>query len=155
MAADSFPSWTDAVPAAVEVWSEGDRTVIGLYGEHDAETEPELSDALGRFCSAGRLGDVVVDLSEATFVDSATIAALLGARNLMAHQGRSLVLRAPSRRALRVLEMCGLLRFVEPVTAGLGYRHPGVHASSDGHDVARLRSPRPNGAASPPPPAPG
>ena len=115
--ADRSPPWRDAASAAVEVWSEGDRPVIGLFGEHDLASEAELLDALARFCGVGTVGDVVVDLSEATFIDSTTIASLIGGRNLMHSQGRSLLLRAPSPQARRVLELCGLLVYFEPTTA--------------------------------------
>jgi len=103
--------------AALDVWREGDRTVIGLYGEHDLSTEAELSGALASFCGVGGVGDVVVDLSQITFVDSTTITALLGARNLMLRQDRRLILRAPSAHARRILQLCGLLVYLEPTDA--------------------------------------
>jgi anti-sigma B factor antagonist len=99
--------------AALDVWREGDRTVIGLYGEHDLSTGAELSGALASFCGVGGVGDVTVDLSQITFVDSTTITALLGARNLMLRQNRRLILRAPSVHVRRVLQLCGLLVFIE------------------------------------------
>jgi anti-anti-sigma factor len=90
------------------------RTVIGLYGEHDLSTGAELSGALASFCGVGGAGDVTVDLSQITFVDSTTITALLGARNLMLRQNRRLILRAPSAHARRILQLCGLLVPLEP-----------------------------------------
>jgi anti-anti-sigma factor len=102
--------------AALDVWREGDRAVIGLYGEHDMNTEAELTGALASFCGVGGVGDVTVDLSRITFVDSTTITALLGARNLMRRQNRRLILRAPSAHARRILQLCGLLVFLEPTT---------------------------------------
>jgi anti-anti-sigma factor len=100
--------------AALDVWREGDRTIIGLYGEHNLSTEAELTGALASFCGVGGVGDVTVDLSQITFVDPATITALLGARNLMLRQNRRLILRAPSAHARRILQLCGLLVFLEP-----------------------------------------
>jgi anti-anti-sigma factor len=117
MAADSSRSWEQAAPAAVDVWREGGRVVIGLFGEHDMGTEAELSEALERFCGVGGVGDVIVDLSSASFIDSTTIAALLGGRNLMSGQGRNLILRAPSSQAQRVLELCGVLVLFDPGAA--------------------------------------
>jgi anti-anti-sigma factor len=99
---------------ALGVWREGDRTVIGLYGEHDLSTGAELSGALASFCGVGGVGDVTVDLSQITLLDSTTITALLGARNLMLRQNRRLILRAPSAHARRVLQVCGLLVLLEP-----------------------------------------
>jgi anti-anti-sigma factor len=118
MAGDSSRSWEKAAPAAVDVWREGGRVVIGLFGEHDLGTEAELSDALERFCGVGAVGDVIVDLSGASFIASTTIAALLGGRNLMRGQGRNLILRAPSPQAQRVLELCGVLVLFDPPAPG-------------------------------------
>jgi anti-anti-sigma factor len=108
------PAPTDEVP--LDVCRDSDRTVIGLYGEHDMSTEAELTGALASFCGVGGVGDVIVDLSQVTHVDSATITALLGARNLMLRQNRRLILRSPSAHARRVLQLCGLLVFLEPAT---------------------------------------
>lgn len=131
MAADSPVSCdqtTGEDDAPLDVWQEGDRTVIGLYGEHDLSTEAELSGALASFCGVGGVGDVTVDLSQITFVDSTTITALLGARNLMLRQNRRLILRAPSAHVRRVLRLCGLLVFLEPTeTTGGRDRSIGEH----------------------------
>ena len=93
------PDQPSSDDAALDVWRESDRTVIGLYGEHDMNTEAELSGALASFCGVGGVGDVVVDLSQVTLIDSATITALLGARNLMLRQDRRLILRSRTRGA--------------------------------------------------------
>jgi anti-anti-sigma factor len=152
---------TDEDDAALNVWRESDRAVIGLYGEHDMNTEAELTGALASFCGVGGIGDVVVDLSQVTLVDSATITALLGARNLMLRQNRRLILRSPSAHVQRVLQLCGLLVFLEPAeTAADQDRSSGKHfpqsyavpslrdtRSSSGDD--RTRVARPESSAAP------
>ena len=52
--------------------------VLAVHGQADLHTAPELRSALGQVIDAGARG-VVVDLSEATFIDSMTLGVLLGA----------------------------------------------------------------------------
>jgi anti-anti-sigma factor len=71
-----------------------------------------LAVALAR---AGRLDDapLVVDLSWVTFMDASTVGALVASANRLRARGQSLQLRAPSPRALRVLELCDLAQLTE------------------------------------------
>jgi anti-sigma B factor antagonist len=112
---------------------EGDLVVIGLCGEHDLGTQSQLSAMLARFCGAGSAGDVVVDLSEATFVDSSTISVLLDGLDLMQDQGRNLIVREPSLQAYRVLEIAGLLDVFAPMYSGSV--HPGAQATPPANTV--------------------
>lgn len=52
--------------------------VLAVHGQADLHTAPELRSALSQVIDAGAKG-VVVDLSEATFIDSMTLGVLLGA----------------------------------------------------------------------------
>lgn len=90
-------------------------TLIRLDGEHDISTASELSETLARAIGADD-ADVVVDLSEVEFMAAATVGVLLRARELLRMQTRSLVLRSPSRRARRVLELCGDADLLDPGT---------------------------------------
>ena len=112
----------------VAVWREGPATVIGLHGEHDLSNQAELSAAFAKICAVGGAGDVVIDLSQADFVDSSTVAALLGGRQVVIDQGRRFSLRTPTPQVQRVLEICGLVSLVEPESSGLG-----TDAQSGGH----------------------
>jgi len=127
VAAESCRPRERADPAAVEVWREVDRTVIGLFGEHDLGMETELSDAFARCCRPGCAGDVVVDLSQASLIDSSTIAALFGGRELLHGQGRNLILRAPSSQAERVLDLCCLPGDFDPAVPREGPSTLGGH----------------------------
>jgi anti-sigma B factor antagonist len=63
----------------VEVDDVSDRvTVIGVHGQADLHTAPELRSAIGDAIDRGAVF-LVVDFSEATFIDSMTLGVLLGA----------------------------------------------------------------------------
>jgi hypothetical protein len=55
----------------------------------------------------------VVDLSGVTFMDASTAGAIVGSCNRLRVRAQSLELRAPSPRALRVLELCGLAGLIQ------------------------------------------
>ena len=81
-------------------------TIVWVRGVHDVATRVHLSLTIAQ---AARLDDedLVVDLSGVTFMDVSTVSALVVARNRLAERGRGLVVRAPSPRALRVIDLCG------------------------------------------------
>ena len=95
---------------------DGDRTVVWLDGEHDIATVPVLIDTLTDAISAHD-ADLIVDLSGVTFMGVATIGALIGARNLLRRQSRTLTVRSPSRCVTRILTMCGHADLMEMVLA--------------------------------------
>lgn len=87
-------------------------TVVWVRGDHDVATRRHLAAMLAR---AGRRddADLVVDLSGVTFMDASTIGALVAARGRLRADARSLSVRAPSQRARRLLDVCGLLQLVD------------------------------------------
>jgi anti-anti-sigma factor len=76
--------------------------VVALTGELDVLTAPDVRRVLQ---DAGADGDVVVDLSEVTFIDCSNLGTLLEARNRL---GSRLSLRACSRPVQRLLALTGL-----------------------------------------------
>ncbi len=85
MPADAADFSIDAIPVA-----EG-TVVIALHGQADLHTAPELRSRIGSAIDGG-VTSVVVDLSEATFIDSMTLGVLLGAvKRLRPSNGRVLV----------------------------------------------------------------
>lgn len=68
--------------------------VVALVGEHDAYSSQRLENELAVVLDAGQR--IVVDLRDASFIDSTTLSVLLGARNraTSASLGFALVLRA-------------------------------------------------------------
>jgi anti-anti-sigma factor len=97
---------------------DGERNVVWLFGEQDIATVHVLAETL-MTTSALDDTDVVVDLSEASFIDAATVGALLRSHNALKQQSRNLTLRAPSKVARRLLDICGLADLVDPSTAPL------------------------------------
>ncbi len=85
---------------------DGDRTVVWLRGEHDLATSASLSEAMARAIALDN-ADLVVDLSEVQFMDTATVQVMVEMRELLRLRSRSLALRAPSPRAQRILGLCG------------------------------------------------
>lgn len=90
-----------------------ERAVVWLNGEQDIATSGVLADTLANVTSADD-ANLIVDLSGVTFMSTATIDELIRARNLLLGLSRNLTLRAPSRCARRLLDVCGLAGLVEP-----------------------------------------
>jgi anti-anti-sigma factor len=82
--------------------------VLGLPGEHDASTAEALSAAIS--ASLSEATNVVVDLTESTFLDSVIIGVLFaGYRHSQANGGADLVVVAPAgSRARRIIELVHL-----------------------------------------------
>jgi anti-anti-sigma factor len=91
---------------------EGTRTVVVVRGEVDLSTRPVLADVISR-AIAGTVGDVVVDLGQATFVDSTVVHLLEAGQQLMERRGRKLTVRSPSRLVTRMLALSGLTELIE------------------------------------------
>jgi anti-sigma B factor antagonist len=106
-----------AYSAAPLVSHEGDRTVVWLSGEQDIATVPQLTSTVVQ-AMAFDDADLVVDMSGVTFMAAGTIGVLIAARNDLRQQSRSLVFRAPSKSARRVLELCGIVDLVSPHAVG-------------------------------------
>ncbi len=96
-----------AVGLDVSVSAGGGVTVIAFRGEADVATLPVLTAALAGVIADHR-SDVVVDLAETEFIDTATLRALLRAREVLNWGGRQLTLRSPSRIGCRMLAVFGL-----------------------------------------------
>lgn len=88
------------------------RIVVWVRGEHDLATRVRLTATIAE---AARLddADVAVDLSGITFMDASTIGALVLASNRLLDDAHSLSVRAPSPRARRLLEVCGLTGMID------------------------------------------
>jgi anti-sigma B factor antagonist len=94
-----------------EMGATGEETTIVLGGELDMCAAPALRDALRRAIEA-RVRHVIVDLTDATFVDSTAIGALLAAsREIRESRGR-LSLICTNRNVLRTVEIAGLHRHI-------------------------------------------
>jgi len=90
----------------------GARTVVVLRGEADVFNRPVLCDMLCRVIAL-QVGDVVIDLGQVTFVDTAAVRALAMGHQLLDGQDRRLTFRSPSRLAAQVIAMFGLADLIE------------------------------------------
>jgi anti-sigma B factor antagonist len=88
---------------SVEITSGPDGTRVVIGGEIDAESQTVLSDTLADLCDQARL--IELDLSGVTFMDSSGIAMLLVTRAHATAVETSLVLRSPSERVRRLLDL--------------------------------------------------
>ncbi|MFF7585900.1 STAS domain-containing protein [Kitasatospora purpeofusca] len=87
---------------------------VRVNGEIDLDTAPSLRRDLATALDSHH--EVVLDLSEVTFMDCAGLGALVRARKQADRCGARLVLRGAGRHVLRLLELTGLHRrlTVEP-----------------------------------------
>jgi anti-sigma B factor antagonist len=90
----------------------GTRTTVTLAGELDVICVPVLGSLLSRV--APRARELVVDVSEVTFIDCAGINALLAARRRMEARGGSLILQDVPPLVRRVIEVAGASLPVAP-----------------------------------------
>ncbi len=88
-------------------------TSFVFTGEIDAHTSALVSDVLLPLPAAG---DVVVELSGVSFVDSSGLRLLLDVHRVLERDGRRLIVLAPSRPVRRLIEIAGLVSHlhVEP-----------------------------------------
>jgi anti-sigma B factor antagonist len=88
----------------VVVRFESDTLVLRVVGELDVSTAPAL-----RACALDRINagttDMVIDLSEMSFIDSMGLSVLLAIRKRVEGRGGSVRLRGPSPQARMVLEI--------------------------------------------------
>jgi len=87
---------------------DGERAVVRLVGELDVAAEPRLRARLRDLLEPGRptpVRHVVVDAAQLTFLDLAGLRVLVDADTALRRRGGSLVLRAPSRRVRRLLDL--------------------------------------------------
>ena len=87
-------------------------TIVPPSGEHDLSTRPALAELLARAISDTD-GGIVVDLRLVLFMDASTLGVLARASAFLGARDRTLVLRAPSPFARRVIEVGGLGPFLE------------------------------------------
>jgi anti-sigma B factor antagonist len=92
----------------VEEESFGDGHLIVARGDIDHATSPRVADALRRV-TLESAGNVVVDLSETGFIDSAGISTLLNGLRRLTRLRRQLFVVCPPGPARRVFEVLGLV----------------------------------------------
>jgi anti-sigma B factor antagonist len=86
----------------------GDAHLIATSGEIDQVSSRLVADALRRATVAGE-GNVVLDMSETNFIDSAGISTLLNGLRRLTRQRRELIVVCPPGPPRRVFETLGLI----------------------------------------------
>ena len=86
--------------------------VIFLRGEITGEIEEELRQAWSKVSELS-VGKVVLDLHEAEYINSSGIALLIELSHEAQSQNRYLVLSGLTRQLRKVLELVGLLEFLQ------------------------------------------
>ena len=84
----------------------GDGTVVRVCGDVDIATTPALQQHLFGLIEAGHR--VVIDLADVQFMDCSGLGVLLACQRRAATTGAVLVLRRPSHRVTRLLELTAL-----------------------------------------------
>ena len=84
------------------------RVIAHVHGPIDARTGAELTDRLVDIIDDQGNRQLVVDLSQTTFIDSAGLAVLLDALRRMETNGGDLVLSGPTADVMRVFEVAQL-----------------------------------------------
>jgi len=86
---------------------DGSSYVISLSGEVDLYTAPEFKQQLLEVIGQGG-SDVVVDLSDTTFIDSTTLGVLVGGVKRLRPSGGQLTLVCSDRNITKIFEITGL-----------------------------------------------
>ena len=107
----------------------GEPPVMRMTGDYDVATVGALSAIFSSAIAFGD-GDLVVDLSEVSFMDAATIGVIVRADAFLAGHARAMRLRDPSRCARRILGICGLDALIQPGADDHGSRTPATALES-------------------------
>lgn len=99
----------------LDVTEAGEPGTYRLVGELDISTVDMLDAVLQRAAAAG--GDVKLDLSQLTFIDSSGIRVLIRAMDRL-HSGEKLILSQPTAPVQQVLDLMGLEARDELVVLG-------------------------------------
>jgi anti-sigma B factor antagonist len=86
-----------------------DSIVIRLQGEVDLYAAPELKDHVNRAIESGKT-KLVLDLSEATFIDSTTLGILVSGMKRLRPRGGMLAVLCPDPTMARIFDITGLNR---------------------------------------------
>jgi anti-sigma B factor antagonist len=107
-------------PFSTTVCHDGGGAVVGVEGDLDLASVPRLSEALDE--ALGRVGvrRVSVDLSGVDFIDSSGLTSLIKARRRAGDAGVDFVLRSPSERVRRTLELTRLTSVFDVEVDGSG-----------------------------------
>jgi len=93
----------------IEVADTTSPTTVVLTGEIDLSTARRVREALIAISNSGET-NVVVDMTNVTFMDSTGLSALVGPLKRFRSMNGEIVLRSPTKGVRKVLEISGLTR---------------------------------------------
>ena len=93
----------------IEVADTTSPTTVVLTGEIDLSTARRVREALIAISNSGET-NVVVDMTNVTFLDSTGLSALVGPLKRFRSMNGEIVLRSPTKGVRKVLEISGLTR---------------------------------------------
>jgi anti-sigma B factor antagonist len=96
---------------AVRTEQEGRTTVMTLGGELDLVSAPRLRNAITSLRGES-IDEVIVDLSDLTYIDSVGIGLLVASRRRLDAEGRAFSVRNPAPQVRRLLEITGLVDYL-------------------------------------------
>jgi anti-sigma B factor antagonist len=97
------------VPALPNFWIEQESgTTLKVAGELDSATSPELIAAFERIAAEGPTGQIVLDLTRVSFVDSAGMRAIIVIERMAAERGIALRIHRAAGPVTDLLQMTGL-----------------------------------------------
>jgi anti-sigma B factor antagonist len=102
---------------------------VALRGEIDMQNARQLRTCVEEALKA-QPSELVVDMTELTFIDSSGLKELVHAQVALRENGGRLAILNPPRIALRVLEISGLARFL--IIRDAGYEQPNAFLRVDG-----------------------
>jgi anti-sigma B factor antagonist len=97
----------ERVEFGVSTTQDGDYTVVAVTGELDVYTAPVLEESLGDLVDDGK-SDLVVDLSDVSFMDSTGLGLLIKALKWTREHDGSLRIVANTEKVLKVFRVTGL-----------------------------------------------
>ncbi len=103
---------------------DGDTHVISVSGEVDLFTAPEFKQRVMAPISAG-VDNVIVDLTETTFIDSSSLGVLIGAHRRLKARGKRLIVACHDEalvKTFRITGLDGVFQLVDSLEAALGAR---------------------------------
>ena len=89
----------------------GDLIIIKLEGEVDLYAAPELKDHVNGAIERGK-NKLILDLSEATFIDSTTLGILVSGMKRLRPRGGMLAVLCPDPTMARIFDITGLNRML-------------------------------------------
>ena len=101
---------------------------VAVGGEIDLSNATELRSILDELVAATD-GDIIIDLSEVTYLDSCGLHELVTPRGAWPAQGRRFVVQRPSPIVLRLFEISDLTKRFSMSADGDGSRLTGAHES--------------------------